>query len=72
MTARPSREHDPRITVIQQELFNENRSKSAKYRELFVGRPGLWALVKYELAMVLASWVPGAMGLSAAIAASTR
>ena len=63
MTGRPSREHDPRITVIQQELFNENRSKGDKYRELFVGKPGVWALIKYELAMVLASWVPGAIGL---------
>ena len=43
MTERqPRREHDPRITVIQQELFNENRSKGDKYRELFVGQPGIW------------------------------
>ena len=62
MTARPPREHDPRIIVIQQELFDERRSKSDKYRDLFVGRPGWWALVKYELAVVLASWVPGAIG----------
>ena len=41
MTVRPAREHDPRITVIQQELFNERRSKGEKYRELFIGRPGL-------------------------------
>ena len=51
MTARPPREHDPRITVIQQELFDEQRSKADKYRDLFVGRPGWWALVKYELAV---------------------
>jgi acetyltransferase-like isoleucine patch superfamily enzyme len=57
------REHDPRITVIQQELFNEKRSKVDKYRELVVGRPGLWPLVRYELVMLLASWVPGALGL---------
>ena len=63
MATRPAREHDPRITVIQQELFNENRSQADKYRELFVGQPGAWALIKYELAMVLASWVPGAIGL---------
>ena len=55
--------HDPRITVIQQELFNENRSKGDKYRELFVGQRGIWPLLKYEMAMVLASWVPGAIGL---------
>ncbi|MEZ5288852.1 MAG: hypothetical protein R2712_29440 [Vicinamibacterales bacterium] len=57
------REHDPRITVIQQELFDERRSKVDKYRELVVGRPGLWPLVRYELVTLLASWVPGALGL---------
>ena len=61
--AAPAREHDPRITVIQQELFNERRSKGDKYRELFIGRPGLGALLAYEAAMLLASWVPGALGL---------
>ncbi len=63
MSGKAPREHDPRITVIQQELFNEKRSKGDKYRELFVGQPGVWPLIKYELAMVLASWVPGAIGL---------
>jgi acetyltransferase-like isoleucine patch superfamily enzyme len=57
------REHDPRITVIQQELFDERRSKAAKYRDLVIGRPGLWPLVRYELVMLLSSWVPGALGL---------
>lgn len=57
------REHDPRITVIQQELFNERRSKVDKYRELVVGRPGLWPLLRYELVIMLAGWVPGALGL---------
>ena len=61
--AKAEREHDPRITVIQQELFNENRSKADKYRELFVGKPGLGPLIAYEAAMILASWVPGALGL---------
>src|SRR5687768_12494680 len=63
MTARTKRDHDPKITVIQQELFNENRSKADKYRELFIGRPGLGALLAYEAAVLLASWVPGALGL---------
>ena len=61
--AKEARPHDPRITVIQQELFNEQRSKADKYRELFVGKPGLGALLAYEAAMILASWVPGALGL---------
>lgn len=58
-----TREHDPRITVIQQELFDERKSKSAKYRDLVIGRPGLWPLVRYEVVMLLSSWVPGALGL---------
>jgi acetyltransferase-like isoleucine patch superfamily enzyme len=61
-SAKVEREHDPRITVIQDELFNESRSKADKYRDLFVGRPGWWALFKYELALMLGSWVPGAIG----------
>ena len=63
MTARPPREHDPRITVIQRELFDDRRSASTKYRDLIIGRPGLGALVGYELVMLCASWVPGALGL---------
>ena len=43
------REHDPRITVIQRELFDERKSKRQRYAELVVGQPGLWALVKFEL-----------------------
>ena len=63
MTERPPREHDPKITVIQQELFNENRSKGDKYRELFVGKPGLGAMIKYELIVTLAQPRAGALGL---------
>jgi acetyltransferase-like isoleucine patch superfamily enzyme len=59
----PSREHDPRITVIQKELFDEKRSKLQRYGDLVVGRPGLWALVKFEAIVTLTSWVPGALGL---------
>jgi acetyltransferase-like isoleucine patch superfamily enzyme len=58
-----AREHDPRITVIQQELFNERRSSVGKYRDLVIGRPGLWPLVRYEFVVLLSSWVPGALGL---------
>ena len=61
--ASSDRPHDPRITVIQQELFDESKSKVAKYQELVVGRSGLGALVAYELVMLCASWLPGALGL---------
>jgi acetyltransferase-like isoleucine patch superfamily enzyme len=57
------REHDPRITVIQRELFDEKRSKLERYADLVVGRPGLWALFKFEAIVTLTSWVPGALGL---------
>ncbi len=61
--ASPSRPHDPRITVIQQELFDERRSKADKYRDLVIGRPGWGPLLAFELVMLVASWVPGALGL---------
>jgi acetyltransferase-like isoleucine patch superfamily enzyme len=64
MTAKTTaREHDPRITVIQRELFDERKSKSDKYRDLVIGRAGLGPLIAYELVMLLSSWVPGALGL---------
>ncbi len=51
--ASPSRPHDPRITVIQQELFDERRSKADKYRDLVIGRPGWGPLLAFELVMLL-------------------
>lgn len=61
--AKPAREHDPRITVIQKELFDEKKSKVDKYRELVIGRPGLGPLLGYELVMMTCAWMPGALGL---------
>jgi len=61
--ANPARKHDPRITVIQDELFDKRRSKIDKYRDLVIGRPGLGALIAYELVTLASSWVPGALGL---------
>jgi len=34
-----------------------------KYSALIVGRPGVLALLKYEMVVMLAQWVPGALGL---------
>ena len=62
MKAAP-RDHDPRITVIQKELFDERKSKRQRYAELVVGEPGFWALVKHETVVTLCGWVPGAFGL---------
>ena len=56
--------HGPRrITVIQEELFSSDRSRAARYARLVVGRPGLWALIKYEVIVTLCSALPGALGL---------
>ncbi len=58
-----AREHDPKITVIQRELFDERKSKVDKYRDLVIGRGGFGSLLRYELVMLLSAWVPGALGL---------
>jgi acetyltransferase-like isoleucine patch superfamily enzyme len=60
---RDTREHDPRITVIQRELFDARRSKVDKYRDLVIGRPGWGALIGFEIVTLLSAWVPGALGL---------
>ena len=52
MTARPTREHDPRITVIQQELFDEKKSKVAKYQDLVVGSRSPLRLVLHEMVVL--------------------
>jgi acetyltransferase-like isoleucine patch superfamily enzyme len=54
---------DPRITVIQRELFDEKRSKRQRYADLVIGQPGLWALIKFELIVLLCGNLPGALGL---------
>ncbi|MCO5043888.1 MAG: acyltransferase [Kiritimatiellae bacterium] len=47
---------------IQKELFAPKKSALAKYRDLVVGRPGLLALLRYELITAF-SYCPGAFGL---------
>ena len=44
-------------------LFDARRSKVERYADLVVGERGWGALLRYELVMLLASWVPGALGL---------
>lgn len=61
--AEKPRAHDPRITVIQEELFAAGKSKADKYRDLVIGRPGWLPLLTYELVMLTSAWVPGALGL---------
>ena len=48
---------------VQDQLFGAGKSSRDKYVELVVGRPGLGALVKYEIVVLLSQAVPGALGL---------
>lgn len=59
----PTREHDPGITVIQQELFSERKSKVQRYQDLVIGRGGFGPLLAYECVMLLSAGMPGALGL---------
>ena len=51
------------ILDIQKQLSPDQRSALQKYRQLIVGRPGWWALIKYELICTLFATLPGALGL---------
>jgi acetyltransferase-like isoleucine patch superfamily enzyme len=54
---------DRNIPNAQRDLFDEGASPSTKYARLIVGRPGLGALLKYELVVTISQYVPGALGL---------
>lgn len=47
----------------QRDIHQADVSKYRRYQSLIVGRSGVLALIKYELVLVLSSWVPGALGL---------
>jgi acetyltransferase-like isoleucine patch superfamily enzyme len=51
------------IPRAQDQLFRQGGGARAKYSALIVGRPGLAALLKYELVVAYSQWVPGALGL---------
>ena len=53
----------PAIDKAQEQLFAPGTSSRAKYAALVVGRPGLGALLKHELVVMLAQARPGAFGL---------
>jgi acetyltransferase-like isoleucine patch superfamily enzyme len=48
---------------IQDAVADPGRSALAKYRSLVIGSDGFFDLVRYELVVLLTSWVPGALGL---------
>jgi len=54
----------PEIRRAQEQLFAADKSASSKYAELVVGRPGLAALIGYELVVMIAQSCPGALGLA--------
>lgn len=54
----------PEIPRIQDQLFEPGTSARQKYARLVVGRSGLGPLLRYELTMLAAQWVPGALGLA--------
>ncbi len=54
----------PEIPRIQDQLFERGVSARQKYASLVVGRPGLGALLRYELTLLASQSVPGALGLA--------
>ena len=62
VTERPTKEGPP-IGKAQEQLFAAGKSSRAKYAELVVGRPGLGALLQYELIVMFGQSWPGALGL---------
>jgi acetyltransferase-like isoleucine patch superfamily enzyme len=54
---------DPGIDKAQDQIFDSSRSSRQKYAALVVGRPGLGALLQYELVATLTQSWPGALGL---------
>jgi acetyltransferase-like isoleucine patch superfamily enzyme len=51
------------IAKAQEQLFAPGKSSRAKYVDLVIGRPGLGALLIYELIVMFAQSWPGALGL---------
>jgi acetyltransferase-like isoleucine patch superfamily enzyme len=52
------------IARAQDQLFAAGKSSRDKYAELVVGRPGIGALIRYELVVTLAQARSGAIGLA--------
>lgn len=52
------------IARVQDQLSDRRLSARQKYTALVVGRPGLGALLSYELTVLIAQAIPGALGLA--------
>ncbi len=49
-------------TAFQANVTDEQKSALQKYQDTVLGKSGWGYLIKYELIMLLCSWVPGALG----------
>jgi len=49
--------------TLHEQLTDGSKSAFARYQDLALGSNSIWYLIKYELIMLFASWVPGALGL---------
>lgn len=49
--------------TLHEQLTDGSKSAFARYQDLALGSNSVWYLIKYELIMLFASWVPGALGL---------
>ncbi len=49
--------------TLHEQLTDSNKSAFGRYQDLALGSSSFWYLLKYELIMLFASWVPGALGL---------
>jgi acetyltransferase-like isoleucine patch superfamily enzyme len=50
-------------TKVRKLLADNNTSKSRKYMSLVVGKSDWFTLIKFELIILLFSWIPGMLGL---------
>lgn len=48
---------------VQKSLLDPKESSLKKYLSLFIGKKSLWQFIKYEIIVILFSWIPGALGL---------
>ncbi len=54
---------EPPEASVQKALLDQKKSAFKKYSDLFIGRKGFLQFVKYEIIILLFSWIPGALGL---------
>lgn len=47
---------------LQKKLIDEKKSTTSKYNDIFIGKNKLIYFFKYEIIILLFSWIPGAVG----------